>query len=183
MDLANQKIDLILDILYTYTLSEVSKRRGLQTQSTQDRQKSKNQDDEINFEDTQSNEPLFTRDQVNSENKERLDKQLEYERREFEDISCVDALSGALKKKTKCFLSLATYRPDPTYPIEAEERSLEGDCLVSFQINPNGTTADANANCTNDIFITPTERTLKKWEFIPNEYINPMLDVRYVLEK
>ena len=192
LDLANQKIDLILDILSTDTLSEVSKRRGLQTQSNQDRQKSKNQDEDINFEDTQSNEPekseiinqpLFTRDQVNSENKERLDKQLEYERREFEDFTGVDALSGALKKKTKWFLSRATYRPDPTYPIEAEERSLEGDCLVSFQINPNGTTEDANANCTNDIFITPTERTLKKWEFIPNEYINPMLDVRYVLEK
>ena len=191
LNLANQNIDLILNILSSNGPSEVSK-MGITTQSSQDRRKSNDQDDEINFEDTQSNEPekseiinqpLFTRDQVNSENKERLDKQLEYERREFEDFTGMDTLSGALKKKTKWFLSRATYRPDPTYPIEAEERSLEGDCLVSFQINPNGTTEDANANCTNDIFITSTERTLKKWEFIPNEYINPMLDVKYVLEK
>ena len=191
LDLANQKIDLVLNILSSNGPSEVSK-MGITTQSSQDRRKSNDQDDEINFEDTQSNEPekseiinqpLFTFDQVNSENKERLDKQLEYERREFNAFTGVDTLSEALKKKSKWFLSRATYRPDPTYPIEAEERSIEGECLVSFQINPNGTTEDTNANCTNDIFVTPTERTLKKWEFIPNEYINPMLDVKYVMEK
>ena len=40
-------------------------------------------------------------------------------------------------------------------------------------------TEDANANCTNDIFVSPTESTLEKYEFEPDEYINPIVEVVY----
>ena len=88
-------------------------------------------------------------------------------------------MSDSLKQKSNGFLNRARYSPEPKYPKEAREKDIEGDCLVSFQINLDGMTEDTNAKCTNDIFINPTESALKKWEFQPDEYINPMVYVIY----
>jgi len=194
LDLANQKIDLILNILSTNDPSKRTKINSLaqqivdEAQESQDQQKDSIQENEIFLENTISDQDektevndqtLFTYDQVNTENKEVLEEQLKIEQREFNTFKGSDSLSATLKKKSKWFISRATYRPKLKYPIEALNNDIEGDCLVSFQINPNGMTEDANANCTNDIFVSPTESTLEKYEFEPDEYINPIVEVVY----
>lgn len=191
LDLANQKIDLILNILSTNDPSQRAEMNSSAQQminETQNQKKNNIQQNKTFPENTISDQnektevieqSLFTYDQVNIENREALEEQLEVEQIEFNNFKGSDSLSAALKKKSKWFISRATYRPKLTYPIEALNNDIEGDCLVSFQINLNGMTEDANANCTNDIFVSPTESTLEKYEFEPDEYINPIVEVVY----
>jgi hypothetical protein len=188
LDIANQKIDLILRILSENNSSEILK-KDLIRNPNQDSQERINQD-EVSFTDSNKkdeqnslmNEPLFTLDQVTDENQDLLEEQIESEKNEFNNFSGVDGLSESLKMKVRSFLSRATYSPKPQYPRDAEKTGLEGDCLVSFRINPNGMTENTTANCTNDVFVSPTEMALQKWEFEPDEYINPMIYVVYNLK-
>ena len=188
LDIANQKIDLILRILSENNSSEILK-KDLIRNPNQDSQERINQD-EVSFTDSNKkdeqnslmNEPLFTLDQVTDENQDLLEEQIESEKIEFNNFSGVDGLSESLKMKVRSFLSRATYSPKPQYPRDAEKTGLEGDCLVSFRINPNGMTENTTANCTNDVFVSPTEMALQKWEFEPDEYINPMIYVVYNLK-
>jgi len=194
LDLANQKIDLILYLLTTDNSLERPADSNF-TQTQEDNQikeleslkedlieKSEGLDlIPLNIEEEEeiSEEPLFTYDQVNVDNQESLDEQIESEQNEFENFNGSDGLSDSLKKKSRWFISRATYRPELKYPAEAENRGIEGDCLVSFRINPGGKTEDASANCTDDIFVNTTEQTLRQWEFEPDNYINPMVEVVY----
>ncbi len=194
LDLANQKIDLILYLLTTDNSLERSADNKInQTQESiqipefeikkeDTREESKDLDlipPIIKEEDKISEEPLFTYDQINSNNQESLNEQIKSEQNEFENFDGSDGLSESLKKKSRWFISRATYRPELKYPVEAEKKGIEGDCLVSFNINSNGKTQDASANCTDDIFVNTTEQTLTEWEFEPDNYINPMVEVVY----
>ena len=127
-------------------------------------------------------EPLFTFDQVSTKNKETLENQIENEQKEFRNFKESGEMSESLRKKTIWFLNQATYRPDPTYPRDAIKANIEGNCLVEFQINSNGKTEDTDATCTDEVFEASTEGTLSKYEFEPDEYINPMVEVVYTLK-
>ena len=177
LDLANQKIDLILDILSTDTLSEVSKRRGLQTQSNQDRQKSNNQEVEI------IDQPIFKSDQINPENKELHEEQLENENKEFIGFSDAETLSDSFKKKDEYFRGKLTYREKPIYPLRAREKGISGNCVASFQIDSGGETEDVIVKCTDDVFESNTIRALQKFVFEPDDYISPKLIVYFKLER
>ena len=194
LDLANQKIDLILYLLTTNNSLERSADNKInqtqeniqipefETKKEDTREESKDLDlipPIIKEEDKISEEPLFTYDQINSNNQESLNEQIKSEQNEFENFDGSDGLSESLKKKSRWFISRATYRPELKYPVEAEKKGIEGDCLVSFNINSNGKTQDASANCTDDIFVNTTEQTLAEWEFEPDNYINPMVEVVY----
>ena len=194
LDLANQKIDLILYLLTTNNSLERSADNKInqtqeniqipefETKKEDTREESKDLDlipPIIEEEEKISEEPLFTYDQINSNNQESLDQQIKSEQNEFENFDGSDGLSESLKKKSRWFISRATYRPELKYPVEAEKKGIEGDCLVSFNINSNGKTQDASANCTDDIFVNTTEQTLTEWEFEPDNYINPMVEVVY----
>ena len=188
LNIANKKIDLILDILSGSSPQILKK--DLSGNLDQDANEKINKDD-MSFTNIKNQEPgespemnqaLFTLDQVNDENKDLLEEQIESEQKEFNNFSGVDALSDSLKMKVRSFLSRATYSEKPQYPRDAEKKGIEGDCLVSFRIKSNGMTENTNANCTNEIFVKPTENALQKWEFEPDEYINPMIFVVYNLE-
>lgn len=194
LDLANQKIDLILYLLTTNNSLERSADNKInqtqeniqipefETKKEDTREESKDLDlipPIIEEEEKISEEPLFTYDQINTNNQESLDQQIKSEQNEFENFDGSDGLSESLKKKSRWFISRATYRPELKYPVEAEKKGIEGDCLVSFNINSNGKTEDASANCTDDIFVNTTEQTLAEWEFEPDNYINPMVEVVY----
>ena len=194
LDLANQKIDLILYLLTTDNSLERSPDNNINQRQENSEikelesikedviEESKDLDlipTDIEEEEEISEEQLFTYDQVNIDNQESLDEQIRLEQNEFENFNGSDGLSESLKKKSKWFISRATYRPKLKYPVEAEIRGIEGDCLVSFRINSGGKTEDASANCTDDIFVNTTEQTLRKWEFEPDNYINPMVQVVY----
>ena len=194
LDLANQKIDLILYLLTTDNSLERSPDNNIiqrQENTEIDELESIKEDvieeskdldlipTDIEEEEEISEEQLFTYDQVNIDNQESLDEQIRLEQNEFENFNGSDGLSESLKKKSKWFISRAIYRPELKYPVEAENRGIEGDCLVSFRINSGGKTEDASANCTDDIFVNTTEQTLRQWEFEPDNYINPMVQVVY----
>ena len=197
LDLANQKIDLILYLLTTdnslerpadsnFTqIEENNQVKELVSLKEDVTKKSKGLDlipPNIEEEEEISEEPLFTYDQVNVDNQESLDEQIRLEQNEFKNFNGSDGLSESLKKKSKWFISRATYRPELKYPVEAENRGVEGDCLVSFRINSGGKTEDASANCTDDIFVDTTEQTLRQWEFEPDNYINPLVEVVYSIK-
>ena len=198
LDLANQKIDLILYLLTTDNSLERSPDNNInqmQEKSELEEIESINEDvieeskdldlipPNIEEEEEISEEQLFTYDQVSIDNQESLDEQIRLEQNEFKNFNGSDGLSESLKKKSKWFISRATYRPELKYPVEAENRGVEGDCLVSFRINSGGKTEDASANCTDDIFINTTEQTLRQWEFEPDNYINPMVEVVYNIKR
>ena len=198
LDLANQKIDLILYLLTTDNSLERSPDNNInqmQEKSELEEIESINEDvieeskdldlipPNIEEEEEISEEQLFTYDQVSIDNQESLDEQIRLEQNEFKNFNGSDGLSESLKKKSKWFISRATYRPELKYPVEAENRGVEGDCLVSFRINSGGKTEDASANCTDDIFVDTTEQTLRQWEFEPDNYINPMVEVVYNIKR
>ena len=198
LDLANQKIDLILYLLTTDNSLERSPDNNINQRQENSEikelesikedviEESKDLDlipTDIEEEEEISEEQLFTYDQVNIDNQESLDEQIRLEQNEFENFNGSDGLSESLKKKSKWFISRATYRPKLKYPVEAEIRGIEGDCLVSFRINSGGKTEDASANCTDDIFVNTTEQTLRQWEFEPDNYINPMVEVVYNIKR
>ena len=198
LDLANQKIDLILYLLTTDNSLERSPDNNINQRQENSEikelesikedviEESKDLDlipTDIEEEEEISEEQLFTYDQVNIDNQESLDEQIRLEQNEFENFNGSDGLSESLKKKSKWFISRATYRPEIKYPVEAENRGIEGDCLVSFRINSGGKTEDASANCTDDIFVNTTEQTLRQWEFEPDNYINPMVEVVYNIKR
>ncbi len=198
LDLANQKIDLILYLLTTDNSLERSPDNNINQRQENSEikefesikedviEESKDLDlipTDIEEEEEISEEQLFTYDQVNIDNQKSLDEQIRLEQNEFENFNGSDGLSESLKKKSKWFISRATYRPELKYPVEAENRGIEGDCLVSFRINSGGKTEDASANCTDDIFVNTTEQTLRQWEFEPDNYINPMVEVVYNIKR
>ena len=198
LDLANQKIDLILYLLTTDNSLERSPDNNINQRQENSEikelesikedviEESKDLDlipTDIEEEEEISEEQLFTYDQVNIDNQESLDEQIRLEQNEFENFNGSDGLSESLKKKSKWFISRAIYRPELKYPVEAENRGIEGDCLVSFRINSGGKTEDASANCTDDIFVNTTEQTLRQWEFEPDNYINPMVEVVYNIKR
>lgn len=195
LDIANQKIDKILNILSTKNInqktsvSELKKENKSMDQIFNDQDKEKPEEEiiiDIFKENSKSEEiieePLFTFDQVSTKNKETLENQIENEQKEFSNFKESGEMSESLRKKTIWFINRATYRPDPIYPQDAIKANIEGNCLVAFQINSNGKTEDTDATCTDEIFEASTEGTLSKYEFEPDEYINPMVEVVYTLK-
>ena len=175
LDLANQKIDLVLDILSADTPSELSK-RGLQTQSKQDREKNNNQQDQT------MDQPIFKSDQINPENRELHEEQLENENKEFTSFTGAETLSDSFKKKDEYFRGKLTYREKPIYPLRAREKGISGSCVSSFQIDSGGETEDVIVNCTDDVFKSNTIRALKKYVFEPDDYESPKLIVYFRLK-
>ena len=209
LDIANQKIDQILNILSTKNInqktsvSELKKENKSMDQIFNDQDKeNKSMDQIFNDQDKEKpeeeiiidmfrenskpeeiiEEPLYTFDQVSTKNKETLKNQIENEQKEFRNFKESGEMSESLRKKTIWFINRATYRPDPIYPRDAIKANIEGKCLVAFQINSNGKTEDTDATCTDEVFEASTEGTLSKYEFEPDEYIDPKVEVVYTLK-
>ena len=204
---ANQKIDTILEIL-TSKEKVMLPKKAITLEQTEEQMELESSENETLFiedknqgnlednaesvrlfnetieetdssEDAVKDESFYTFDQVSDENRISLDNQISSEESEFEQFTGVDEMSESMKRKTKWFISRATVKPDLLYPKEAEINNIEGDCLVKFKINQDGKTENTNANCTDKIFLNPTQQTLKQWEFEPDNYINPMVQVTY----
>ena len=204
---ANQKIDTILEIL-TSKEKVMLPKKAITLEQTEEQMELESSENETLFiedknqgnlednaesvrlfnetieetdssEDAVKDESFYTFDQVSDENRISLDNQISSEESEFEQFTGVDEMSESMKRKTKWFISRATVKPDLLYPKEAEINNIEGDCLVKFKINQEGKTENTNANCTDKIFLNPTQQTLKQWEFEPDNYINPMVQVTY----
>ncbi len=60
-------------------------------------------------------------------------------------------------------------RVEPTYPIRAKDRGIEGWVVVSFTISKTGSVAEASvtANHPNSIFNKEALRAIKKWKYNP----------------
>lgn len=58
-------------------------------------------------------------------------------------------------------------RLEPQYPRRAAERGLEGDCVVTFDVNPDGTTANIRASCSSDLFRSAATRAVERWRYQP----------------
>lgn len=58
-------------------------------------------------------------------------------------------------------------RLEPQYPRRAAERGLEGNCLVTFDVNPDGTTANVRASCSSDLFARASIRAVEGWRYQP----------------
>ena len=180
LDLANQKIDLILDILSTNNPSEVAK--DLNSQLNQDRRKNNDQEDETEESEIIDQFIFNTFDQINSENKDLLEKQIEFEKEEFDNFSGAETLSEAFKKKDEFFRGRLTYRPDPIYPLRAREEGISGSCVASYLINSDGQTEDISVNCTDEVFKSNTISAIKRFVFEPDDYISPKLIVYFRLK-
>lgn len=57
--------------------------------------------------------------------------------------------------------------PRAVYPQRAIARNLEGECVVSFDVNVRGRPFNVAAKCTNTIFEGEAIRAVRKAEFIP----------------
>lgn len=58
-------------------------------------------------------------------------------------------------------------RLEPQYPRRAAERGLEGNCLVTFDVNPDGTTSNVRASCSSDLFRRAATRAVEGWRYQP----------------
>lgn len=59
-------------------------------------------------------------------------------------------------------------RIPPMYPPRAAERSLEGDCLMVFDVGPDGTPINIRAQaCSNDTFRDASVRAVEQWRYSP----------------
>jgi len=54
-----------------------------------------------------------------------------------------------------------------TYPPRAAERGIEGNCLMTFGVTPEGVPFDINANCTSSLFERTSIRTVQQWKYAP----------------
>ncbi len=58
-------------------------------------------------------------------------------------------------------------RLEPQYPRRAAERGLEGSCVVTFDVNPDGTTANISATCSSSMFERASIRAVERWRYQP----------------
>jgi TonB family protein len=60
-------------------------------------------------------------------------------------------------------------RIPPDYPVQALSRELEGWCLMTFDVAPDGVVdaASVSADCTFDTFAEPSKRAVTRWCFSP----------------
>lgn len=59
-------------------------------------------------------------------------------------------------------------RIPPIYPPRAAERGLEGDCLMVFDVGPDGTPVNIQAKaCSNDTFREASLRAVEQWRYSP----------------
>lgn len=59
-------------------------------------------------------------------------------------------------------------RVQPSYPIRAAERMLEGQCTVLFDITPQGTTANVRPlNCSSSLFESASVNAVSRWRYSP----------------
>lgn len=59
-------------------------------------------------------------------------------------------------------------RIPPLYPPRAAERGVEGDCLMVFDVGPDGTPYNIRIrNCSSDIFAAASLRAVEQWRYAP----------------
>tara|TARA_R110002167_G_scaffold7308_4_gene34435 strand:- start:7104 stop:7721 length:618 start_codon:yes stop_codon:yes gene_type:complete len=59
-------------------------------------------------------------------------------------------------------------RVQPSYPIRAAERMLEGQCTVLFDITPQGTTANVRPlDCSSSLFESAAVNAVARWRYSP----------------
>lgn len=54
-----------------------------------------------------------------------------------------------------------------TYPPRAAERGTEGSCQMVFDVNPEGSPYNIQANCTDSVFERTSIRTVEQWKYAP----------------
>jgi protein TonB len=60
-------------------------------------------------------------------------------------------------------------RIEPSYPVRAQERGLEGTCLMRFDVQPDGTVSEPTivADCTSSLFSRDAARAVARWKYNP----------------
>ena len=59
-------------------------------------------------------------------------------------------------------------RVEPIYPVRAASRGLEGQCMIIFDITPQGTTANVRImSCTNTAFERTSINAISRWRYNP----------------
>ncbi|MCC5995657.1 MAG: energy transducer TonB [Oceanicaulis sp.] len=59
-------------------------------------------------------------------------------------------------------------RIEPQYPMRAQERGLEGQCTVEFDVTPDGQPTNISiVNCTSSLFQSATIRAVERWRYEP----------------
>ena len=64
--------------------------------------------------------------------------------------------------------SLSLVRPQPSYPLRATERGIEGWCEVEFAVTARGTVADARIlACSHQLFEATSLQAVAQWRYRP----------------
>jgi protein TonB len=59
-------------------------------------------------------------------------------------------------------------RIQPQYPIRAQERGIEGRCLMQFDVTPDGTPTNIRVlNCSSSLFERNAIRAVERWRYQP----------------
>lgn len=59
-------------------------------------------------------------------------------------------------------------RIEPDYPMRAAERGVEGDCLVTFDVTPDGVTTNIRImDCSSSLFERNAIRAVERWRYQP----------------
>jgi protein TonB len=58
-------------------------------------------------------------------------------------------------------------RIEPSYPMRAQERGLEGTCLMRFDVLPDGSVDESTvvADCTSSLFSRDASRAVARWKY------------------
>ena len=60
-------------------------------------------------------------------------------------------------------------RMEPIYPRRAAERGVEGSCLMTMDVAPDGTViaSSIHAECTSSLFASAAKRAVERWKYQP----------------